>query len=593
MNLKHVLILAIWISSHVYSQTDTLKYQWPVTPLNTSHSINGNFSEFRNTLSSDHFHNAVDIGEPDGEPCYAVFDGEVYSIGNSGSNSYVRVATNFNGMWKHFSYVHILPNPALSVGDPVTAGITILGTIYTGLGHVHLVERELVGDINDNGAEINNTRENGGLTPYIDTEPPIIDRSSLKFFADQTAIEIPAHGLSGRIDIRVKIVDWNGPYSGHRNNGPYLSGYRVWNEDTSQIVFEPHDLGIKYRFDRKPYNSYVHQVFAENVATLSNPVFWLTNGSGANDINQSLEVTNNYFQASLLDTGNYVLEIFSEDTRGNQDVEFFNISVTDQDITPPSRPEIYSIVNIDQYTFFEINWLQNTDPDLLGYRLYCSTDDQLATWQLIADEFQLTKDSTSYSDAIVIFTDEEEGYFYYLSAIDSNGNESDRSDVYGYSINIDAIDKKSALIVNGFTRYSGSGSWPNPTHSFVKSYFDPLITIDSLVVSSCSNEAVIENKISLIDFDIVIWFVGDESTVDETFSSTEQSRIMSYLANGGRLFVSGSEIGWDLGRAHNRSEAGDQDFYHNYLKANYVYDGNTSPCLRLRERQVQLSAACN
>lgn len=568
-----LMLPLLWLSS-VYAQPDTLKYQWPVAPLNSSHSITGNFCEFRNTLSSDHFHNAVDIAKDDGEPCYSVFDGEVYSIYSSGSNAYVRVASKINGKWKHLTYLHIAPNPSLSVGDPVVKGVTVLGTIASGMGHVHLIERELVSGKSDYAAEINNTRPNGGLTPYIDTEPPVIDRNSLKFFIDGTDIEMVPYGLSGRVDIQVRIEEWNGPWSSHRNNGTYLAGYRIWNQDTSQIVYEPADAGVKYCFDRKPFNSYVHQVFVKDVATLSNPVYWLTNGSGANSINQTQTVTNSYFQASLLDTGKYVLEIFSEDTRGNQDIEYFPIAITDQDLTPPAVPEIYSIINTDKNEALEISWMKNKEEDLLGYRLYYSTDNQLSNWAVAADEFQLTRDSVSFylvSPDSFIVPPAQDVYFFRLTAVDSSGNESDPSDVYARSVHMDGSAYNTALIVNGFTRIESSGSYHNPTHSFVKSYFDPLTEYDSLVVSSCSNGAVAKNKISLNDYHIVIWFVGDESTNDNTFTPTEQGKIKSYLENGGKLFVSGSEIGWDL---EHKGSATDIDFYHNYFKAAYVYDGN-------------------
>ncbi len=177
MILRYSLVFVFSLLIQAYAQLDTLKGQWPVTPLNSSQGINGNFSEFRNTLSSDHFHNAVDIGEPDNEPCYPIFDGEVFTIGNSGSNSYVRVATQINGKWKHFTYLHIDPNPSISVGDQVQKGVTILGTIYPGMGHVHLGERELVSNKSSSGAYINNIRNNGGLTPYNDPYPPVIDRN--------------------------------------------------------------------------------------------------------------------------------------------------------------------------------------------------------------------------------------------------------------------------------------------------------------------------------------------------------------------------------------------------------------------------------
>lgn len=577
--MKSLFVIIIITSTTVFGQIHTVRYQWPVTPLTSSHSLTATFSEFRNTLSSDHFHNAVDIAEPDGEPCYPSIDGQVYFIDNSGSNGYVSVATNINGKWKRLTYLHITPNPSLSVGNQVTTGITILGTIYPGMGHVHLIEREFANNIGDYAAEINNIRDGGGLTPYNDTESPAINRSSLKFFIDGTNLEVPSYGLTGRIDIQVKIEERNGPSSSHRNNGTYMAGYRIWSVDTSQVVFEPADSGVKYRFDRKPFNSYVHRVFVQGIATLSNPVYWLTNGNGADEINQTQSVTNNYFEASALDTGDYVLEIFTEDTRGNQDVDFFNIGITDQDLAPPSVPVIYSVVNTDNNKSLRIDWSGISENDLLGYRLYYSPDNQLTSWELAADESKLNRDSTSFSiespDSFIIVP-VNDVYYFKLTAVDSSGNESNSDDIYGRSVHSNGSGYKKVLVVNGFTRFGGSGSWQSSTHAFVKSYLDPLIASDSVIVSSCSNEAIVQNKVLMPNFDIIIWFVGDESTVDDTFIPNEQTKIKWYLENGGKLFVSGSEIGWDLGRNHSASQPGDMSFYNNYFKANYIYDGNTS-----------------
>jgi hypothetical protein len=77
--------------------------------------------------------------------------------------------------------------------------------------------------------------------------------------------------------------------------------------------------------------------------------------------------------------------------------------------------------------------------------------------------------------------------------------------------------------------------------------------------------------VNLSPFKTVIWILGDESTLNTTFSAKEQQFIISYLKFGGNLFVSGSEIGWDLGRAGSSSET-DLDFYQNYLKAEYLSD---------------------
>lgn len=90
---------------------------------------------------------------------------------------------------------------------------------------------------------------------------------------------------------------------------------------------------------------------------------------------------------------------------------------------------------------------------------------------------------------------------------------------------------------------------------------------------SATNDAVLSSDITLSDYTAVIWFVGEESTVDETFSSAEQPLVESYVTNGGNLLVSGAEIGWDLGRS-GFSSPSDQAFYGDVLFAQYVSDSS-------------------
>lgn len=86
---------------------------------------------------------------------------------------------------------------------------------------------------------------------------------------------------------------------------------------------------------------------------------------------------------------------------------------------------------------------------------------------------------------------------------------------------------------------------------------------------SCVNEAVAGGIVSLSAYQAVDWISGEESTVDETFSSTEQARIASFVDAGGNLFVSGPEIGWDLDA---QGATSDRTFYNQKLKADYVLD---------------------
>ena len=571
-------LFAFFIASNLFAQLDTVKYSWPVKPFDQSHEIVGTFAEFRNTLSSDHFHNAVDIPYPDGEPVYPSLDGQVYYIVSSGSNAYVSVGTQIGNKWKRITYLHITPNPKIYLGKEVKAGVDTLGYIHSGMGHVHLIERELVNNISDYAVEINNLREGGGLTPYTDTWAPIIHENTLEFRLNNSDIKLPANGLTSKVDIIIKIEEQNGASRGARNNGTYIAGFRLWTPDTLQIAYAPSDSGVRYRFDRKPLNEDVHRVFLEGEATLSNPVYIITNGKGADYINRTRYVDDKYLNTDALPEGDYLLEIFSEDTRHNSTRKFFPITITRRDIVPPQIPTLLAVLNTDGKKGVKIIWTPNSDPDLTGYRLYYTGNTLLKDWQLAADETVLTKDSTSISfespENFKVPTTSDV-YFFYLTAVDSSGNESSPSDIYSRSSFTENTNLPKTLIVDGFDRYGGSGSWSKPTHSFNVSYFIPMTIAGGTVISSCANEAVANGIVKLEDYDAVIWFCGDESTKDNTFTTKEQGKVATYLINGGKCFVSGSEIGWDLDRPHTGSEPSDTLFYRHYLKARLVYDGNS------------------
>jgi len=91
-------------------------------------------------------------------------------------------------------------------------------------------------------------------------------------------------------------------------------------------------------------------------------------------------------------------------------------------------------------------------------------------------------------------------------------------------------------------------------------------------ISSSSNESVALSQVNLSDYDGLIWIAGEESTTDDTFSVAEQQAISNYLNSGGKnFFVSGAEIGWDLGRQGSSSPT-DLAFFNNDLRSLYVQD---------------------
>jgi hypothetical protein len=138
-----------------------------------------------------------------------------------------------------------------------------------------------------------------------------------------------------------------------------------------------------------------------------------------------------------------------------------------------------------------------------------------------------------------------------------------------------------ALIVNGFDRIDRhlnivqvlpQGSMQRPIARSVNS-FDYIIqhaeALDASFVTfdSCANEAVIDSAIQLGDYDGVVYILGEESSMYHTFDSTEQTLVTSYLDNGGNLFVTGSEIAWELDNLNMG-----RSFFENYLGGDYIGD---------------------
>jgi|GEM_PF-1395435 len=146
------------------------------------------------------------------------------------------------------------------------------------------------------------------------------------------------------------------------------------------------------------------------------------------------------------------------------------------------------------------------------------------------------------------------------------------------------------LIVDGFDRLDRSGAVDqNPSGALgtvERSFVDKMNAYDYVVpharsISNCnvpfdgaSNEAVIAGYVNPNDYDAIDWITGEESTVDRTFDATEQGIVQSFLNNGGKIIVSGAEIGWDIGRSTSANAA--VSFYNNYLKATYAGDDGGS-----------------
>lgn len=135
----------------------------------------------------------------------------------------------------------------------------------------------------------------------------------------------------------------------------------------------------------------------------------------------------------------------------------------------------------------------------------------------------------------------------------------------------DHLQAAQALFVQGFDRLGRTVKAPENTRDYLHRIGEACRRNAnfSLGFDAASNEAVQLGRVLLPDYDAVLWSLGEESTVHESFDSIEQSLVNVYLAGGGNLIVSGAEVGWDLDA---QGSFQDRTFFRNRLGATYVAD---------------------
>lgn len=168
---------------------------------------------------------------------------------------------------------------------------------------------------------------------------------------------------------------------------------------------------------------------------------------------------------------------------------------------------------------------------------------------------------------------------YFKVVAVNEGGESEGSEVVAA---VPSGGERQVLVVNGFDRL---GHTLNPKETYhgksvervrprQSNSRDYVVQVASAIhaakpdmhVASTSNEAVASGAVKLTDYKTVVWILGEESTIDFTFDSAEQEKVEEFIEDNGNLFVTGSEIGWDLGRGSGN------EFFTNTLGAKFVKD---------------------
>jgi hypothetical protein len=185
--------------------------------------------------------------------------------------------------------------------------------------------------------------------------------------------------------------------------------------------------------------------------------------------------------------------------------------------------------------------------------------------------------------------------YYFRVAAANGGGESFPSAVVGCRLPLFDTSAK-VLFVNAFDRFDRT---TNLKQDFVPQHYAPpgptggnervlprrinsfdyvvphgqAVSAAGIAFDSCHHAAVTDDLVALTNYPIVIWACGNESTADESFSSAEETKVAAFLVAGGNLFVSGSEIAWDLDRPSGPTAA-DRNFLHTQLHAAYVADSS-------------------
>ena len=202
----------------------------------------------------------------------------------------------------------------------------------------------------------------------------------------------------------------------------------------------------------------------------------------------------------------------------------------------------------------------------------------------------------------VTITNLTAGTDYYFRVSSSNAaGESTPSETVGCRLAASPFSSR-ILYVNGFTRYDrtlnlrqtlAAENYRAPGHDrntgaiervsprrnnsfdYVVPHGKSIVASSLMAFDSCQVQAVTNGMVNLLNYDIVVWGCGNQSVGQRTFNANAQGRIAAFRAAGGHLFVSGSDVAWDLGRSAGPSAA-DRAFLTNHLHAALGSDANNT-----------------
>lgn len=186
--------------------------------------------------------------------------------------------------------------------------------------------------------------------------------------------------------------------------------------------------------------------------------------------------------------------------------------------------------------------------DAAGYRLYLSNGEESNTDTIFSE---------SGSGSFTV--PQGELTLIRISAVNCWG-ESELSGLYPVLCNSDT---NRILIANAYTK--------ELRHDYLLPHASAVQSsgVGGCSIASCDMSEILSGELNMLDFPMVDLLVGKEDRRSETLGDEEQDLVKTYLQNGGNLFISGMELGYDL---YVKGTETDTVFYRDYLKAVCVDD---------------------
>ena len=228
-------------------------------------------------------------------------------------------------------------------------------------------------------------------------------------------------------------------------------------------------------------------------------------------------------------------------------------------LIPPLAPQaVFARVNGEA---LEVNWEPAADSvypnsDALSYRVYTSEDG------LLFDPTPTDVTGTSVSLPL----DGCAPLYVRVTAVNAAGESLD-SPVVGGAQAFEGGAR--VLYVDGVKRELKDVYAPNNPRTFARIYGPAMLGARVGTGFDMSTSDAVGDAITGQDYDVVIWASGETSTRKGSFSQLEQQVVSEVLARGGRILVSGAEIGWDLVE---QGDAVDKAFFKDALGAVFVSD---------------------